>query len=54
MLPKPNLKTVLQHPKRIPKQRILSLFDLHFIEQKYNVLFIGQPGLGKTQPTNYP
>ena len=48
----PVIKTIdqfdFQHPKRIPKQRILSLFDLHFIEQKRNVLFIGQPGLGKT------
>jgi DNA replication protein DnaC len=48
----PVMKTLdqfnFQHPQKIAKQRILSLFDLRFIEQKHNVLFVGQPGLGKT------
>jgi DNA replication protein DnaC len=54
----PVIKTLeqfnFQHPHKIPQKRTLSLFDLNFIRNKRNVLFIGQPGLGKTQPTNYP
>ena len=37
-----------KHPDKIPEKRIVSLFDLRFIENKRNVLFIGQPGVGKT------
>jgi DNA replication protein DnaC len=37
-----------QHPKKIAQKRILSLFDLRFIENRRNVLFVGQPGVGKT------
>lgn len=36
------------HPKRINRAQILSLFDLGFIAQKTNVLFIGGPGVGKS------
>jgi DNA replication protein DnaC len=36
------------HPQKIPQKRVVSLFDLRFIENKRNVLFVGQPGLGKT------
>ncbi len=36
------------HPKKLSQKRILSLFDLRFIENRRNVLFIGQPGVGKT------
>ncbi|MHC4316106.1 MAG: IS21-like element helper ATPase IstB [Planctomycetota bacterium] len=36
------------HPKKIAQKRILSLFDLCFIENRRNVLFVGQPGVGKT------
>jgi DNA replication protein DnaC len=37
-----------EHPERIPKKLVRSLFDLNFVKNKYNVLLIGQPGLGKT------
>lgn len=35
-------------PKSINKSLILNLFDLHFIEQKHNVIIMGPPGTGKT------
>ncbi len=35
------------HP-RLDRQRVLSLFDLTFIKQKENVIFLGPPGVGKT------
>jgi DNA replication protein DnaC len=35
-------------PKRIPKQRILDLFDLDFISKKTNVIFLGPTGVGKS------
>ena len=35
------------HPK-LDRQRVLSLFDLAFLEQKENVIFLGPPGVGKT------
>jgi DNA replication protein DnaC len=48
----PVLKTLdqynFEHPQRLPKKLVLSLFDLSFVKNKRNVLFIGQPGLGKT------
>jgi len=34
--------------KRIPKQRILDLFDLDFISKKTNVIFLGPTGVGKS------
>lgn len=37
-----------KHPEKIPQKRVVALFDLRFIENKRNVLFVGQPGLGKT------
>ena len=36
------------HPKVINKPLIKSLFDLNFITEKKNVIFIGPPGIGKT------
>jgi len=35
-------------PKSINKSLILNLFDLHFVEQKHNVIIMGPPGTGKT------
>ena len=35
-------------PKSINKSLILNLFDLHFIEEKHNVIIMGPPGTGKT------
>jgi DNA replication protein DnaC len=35
-------------PKRIPKQRILRLFDCQFIEEHFCGVFIGPTGVGKT------
>ena len=32
----------------LDKQQIMGLFDLHFIRQKGNVIFLGPPGVGKT------
>jgi len=33
---------------KLNKQKVMSLFDLTFIEQKENVIFLGPPGVGKT------
>ena len=35
------------HPK-LDRQKVMSLFDLTFIRQKGNVIFLGPPGVGKT------
>jgi len=35
------------HPK-LSKKQVMSLFDLDFIRQKENVIFLGPPGVGKT------
>ena len=35
-------------PKRIPKQKILRLFDCQFIEKNFCGVFIGPTGVGKT------
>ena len=35
-------------PKSINKSLVLNLFDLHFVEQKHNVIIMGPPGTGKT------
>lgn len=35
-------------PKRIPKQKILRLFDCQFIEEHFCGVFIGPTGVGKT------
>ena len=36
------------YPTRIKKQKVLDLFDLSFIERKFNIVFIGPTGVGKT------
>ncbi len=36
------------HPKQINKQLTKALFNLSFIGEKKNVIFIGPPGVGKT------
>ena len=33
---------------KLDRQKIMSLFDLTFIQQKGNVIFLGPPGVGKT------
>lgn len=35
-------------PKKVPRQTIESLLDLGFLQRKENILFFGNPGLGKT------
>jgi DNA replication protein DnaC len=35
------------HPD-LDKRRVMSLFELDFIEQKQNVMFLGPPGVGKS------
>jgi len=35
------------HPN-LDRQKVMSLFDLTFIQQKGNVIFLGPPGVGKT------
>lgn len=35
-------------PKSIPKSQILNLWDLSFVSQKHNAIFMGPPGVGKT------
>ena len=48
----PVLKTLdafdFSSPKSIHKSQILSLFDLRFIDQKQNAIFMGPPDTGKT------
>ena len=48
----PKIKTLeefdFNFPKRIPKQKILRVFDCDFIENHGNVVFIGNQGTGKT------
>ena len=36
------------HPSKVDRQRVLALFDLDFLVNKRNALFIGSTGLGKT------
>lgn len=36
------------HPKRIEREKVLGLFELDFIDQKRNALFVGGTGLGKS------
>ncbi|HHH84373.1 MAG TPA: AAA family ATPase [Firmicutes bacterium] len=33
---------------KLNRQKVMSLFDLSFIQQKANVIFLGPPGVGKT------
>ena len=48
----PVLKTLdafdFSFPKSINKSQVLGLFDLQFIENKDNAIFMGPPGTGKT------
>lgn len=48
----PKLKTLEEYdfnfPKRIPKQKILRVFDCDFIEKHGNVVLVGNQGTGKT------
>ncbi len=48
----PVLKTLegfdWNHPRKIDRDRPLSLFDLELVENRRNVLFIGPTGLGKS------
>lgn len=48
----PVIKTIdafdFSFPKSINKSLILNLFDLHFVEEKQNVIIMGPPGTGKT------
>ncbi len=48
----PRLKTLgeykFEFPKRIPKQKIVRLFDCEFIEQHQCAILIGPTGIGKT------
>lgn len=37
-----------KHPKRLKREQVLALFDLDFVPQKRNVVFLGRTGLGKT------
>jgi DNA replication protein DnaC len=49
-LPKP--KTLADYkfefPKRVPKQKVLRLFDCQFVEQRQCAVLIGPTGVGKT------
>ncbi|MGQ0589544.1 MAG: IS21-like element helper ATPase IstB [Sphingosinicella sp.] len=49
-LPKP--KTLAEYkfefPKRVPKQKVLRLFDCEFVEQRQCAILIGPTGVGKT------
>jgi DNA replication protein DnaC len=48
----PKLKTLADYnfefPKRVPKQKILRLFDCEFVEQRRCAVLIGPTGTGKT------
>jgi DNA replication protein DnaC len=48
----PKAKTLAEYkfdfPKRIPKQKIVRLFDCQFIEQHQSAVLIGPTGVGKT------
>jgi DNA replication protein DnaC len=48
----PKLKAMVDYdfdfPKRIPKQKVLRLFDYEFVEQRQCAVIIGPTGVGKT------
>jgi DNA replication protein DnaC len=48
----PKLKTLddynFEFPKRVPKQKVLRLFDCEFVEQRHCAVLIGPTGTGKT------
>ena len=33
---------------KLDRQKVMSLFDLTFVQQKDNVILLGPPGVGKT------
>ena len=37
-----------EHPSKVDRNRVLSLFDFDFVEKRRNALFMGGTGLGKT------
>ena len=37
---------------KLNRQKVMSLFDLTFIRQKGNIIFLGPPGVGKTHLAN--
>jgi len=36
------------------RKKLAELSSLRFIDNKENILFLGPPGIGKTQPAKYP
>lgn len=48
----PKLKTLAEYdfnfPRRIPKQKVLRVFDCDFVEHQQNYVFVGNQGTGKT------
>jgi DNA replication protein DnaC len=38
----------------LDRKKLEELSSLRFIDNKENILFLGLPGVGKTQPTKYP
>ena len=38
----------------INRKKLAELSNLRFIDNKENILFLGPPGIGKTQPAKYP
>ena len=53
----PKLKTLAEYnfdfPTKIPKQKVLRLFDCQFVETFGCAVLIGGTGLGKPQPPQY-
>jgi DNA replication protein DnaC len=35
-------------PKKINKSKVLKLFDLNFVKERVNAIFVGPPGVGKS------
>ena len=48
----PVIKTIdafdFNFPKKIPKQKVLQLFDMQFVREKKNVILLGPTGCGKS------
>lgn len=48
----PKLKTIADYkfefPKRVPKQKVMRLFDCEFVQQRHCAVLIGPTGTGKT------
>ena len=43
-----------RHQTTITKRQVNALLDFGFIDNRNNLVFIGPPGVGKTQPRYYP